>query len=95
MPDPSQIHGKALPAPELPNGTVTVRVVRESIGNNIAGQEVRIVIGGMPRTATTDEQGRADFSDLSHEARRGRGDRRTARSSCPSRSTCRRPAGCA
>src|SRR5262245_27366223 len=26
MPDPSEIHGRALPAPELPDGTVTVRV---------------------------------------------------------------------
>ena len=33
MPDPSQINGKAIPAPELPTATVTVRVVRESIGN--------------------------------------------------------------
>src|SRR5262245_52092367 len=34
MPDPSLINGRAIPAPELQNGTVTVRVVRESIGNN-------------------------------------------------------------
>src|SRR5688572_33243233 len=32
MPDPSLIHGRAIPAPEIPNGTVTVRVVREAIG---------------------------------------------------------------
>jgi hypothetical protein len=70
MPDPSQINGKALPAPELPNSTVTVRVVREAIGNNIAGQEVRIVIGGTRRTAKTDEQGRATFSDLPHDQAR-------------------------
>ena len=42
MPDPSLIHGRALPAPELPAGTVTVRVVREAIGNNVVGQEVRL-----------------------------------------------------
>lgn len=65
MPDPSQIHGKALPAPELPDGTVTVRVVRESVGNNIPDQDVRVIVGGMPRTARTDEQGRAEFSALS------------------------------
>ncbi len=64
MPDPSEIHGKAIPAPELANGTVTVRVVRESIGNNIAGQDVRVVIGGTTRTAATDELGRAEFKDL-------------------------------
>ena len=45
MPDPSLIHGRAIPAPELPNGTVTVRVVREAIGNNAPGQQVRVNVG--------------------------------------------------
>jgi hypothetical protein len=64
MPDPSLIHGRAIPAPELPNGTVTVRVVRQAIGNNVAGQQVRVTVGGTTRTATTDELGRAEFTDL-------------------------------
>ena len=64
MPDPSLIHGRALPAPELPNGTVTVRVVREAIGNNISGQTVSLTVGSAARSATTDEQGRAEFSGL-------------------------------
>jgi len=64
MPDPSLIHGKAIPAPELPAGTVTVRVVREAIGNNITGQDVRVTVGGDVRTAKTDEQGRAEFAKL-------------------------------
>lgn len=64
MPDPSQIHGRAIPAAELPNGTVTVRVVREAIGNNISGQDVRVTVAGMTRTATTDDQGRAEFTGL-------------------------------
>ena len=64
MPDPSLIHGKALPAPELPNATMTVRVVRESIGNNISGQPVTLTAGGRSRTASTDEQGRAQFTNL-------------------------------
>lgn len=64
MPDPSLIHGRAIPAPELPNGTVTVRVVREAIGNNIVGQDVRVTAGGAASTATTDDQGRAEFTDL-------------------------------
>lgn len=64
MPDPSLIHGRAIPAPELPTGTVTVRVVREDLGNDIAGQEVRVTAGGATRTATTDELGRAEFSGL-------------------------------
>ena len=41
MPDPSLIHGRAIPAQELPDGTVTVRVVREAIGNNVPGQQVQ------------------------------------------------------
>ena len=64
MPDPSLINGKALPAPELPNATITVRVVRESIGNNISGQPVTLTAGGRSRTASTDEQGRAQFTNL-------------------------------
>ena len=64
MPDPSLIHGRAIPAPELPNGTVTVRVVREAIGNNVVGEDVRATAGGAVRTATTDDQGRAEFADL-------------------------------
>ena len=64
MPDPSLIHGKALPAPELPNGTVTVRVVRESIGNDIVGQAVTLTATGRSRSVSTDAQGRAQFTNL-------------------------------
>jgi hypothetical protein len=64
MPDPSLIHGRAIPAPELAVGTVTVRVVRENIGNNISGQQVVLTVGGQTRTATTDAQGRAEFTGL-------------------------------
>jgi hypothetical protein len=70
MPDPSLIHGRAIPAPELPDGTVTVRVVREAIGNNVAGQPVDLIVGNATRTAKTDELGRAEFPNLpSGEAR--------------------------
>jgi hypothetical protein len=64
MPDPSLIHGRAIPASELANGVVTVRVVREAIGNNLAGQQVQLTVSGRTRTATTDEQGRAEFTNL-------------------------------
>ena len=43
MPDAAQMSGMPLPAPELPNATVTVRVVRERMGNNVPGQEVTLV----------------------------------------------------
>jgi hypothetical protein len=64
MPDPSMINGKALPAGELQTGTITVRVVRESVGNNIVGQQVTMTVNGETKRAVTDEQGRAEFKGL-------------------------------
>jgi hypothetical protein len=64
MPDPSAIAGTPLPAPELATGTLTVRVVRERMGNNIADQDVTLTIGPAKRTLKTDAQGRAQFSGL-------------------------------
>ena len=60
MPDPSAINGKALPAGDLQTGTITVRVVRESVGNNIVGQQVTMTVNGDTKRAVTDEQGRAE-----------------------------------
>ena len=42
MPDARQMSGVPLPAGELANGTVTVRVVRERMGNNVPNQEVTL-----------------------------------------------------
>jgi hypothetical protein len=64
MPDPSLINGRAIPAGDLANGTVTVRIVREAIGNNVPGQQVRVTVGQNTLSATTDEQGRAEFKTL-------------------------------
>ncbi|HEX4914704.1 MAG TPA: hypothetical protein VFV51_12130, partial [Vicinamibacterales bacterium] len=64
MPDPSAIAGQPLPAAELPNATVSVRVVRERMGNNVPGQEVTLNVGSTPRTARTDDQGRAQFDGI-------------------------------
>jgi hypothetical protein len=62
MPDASQMSGIPLPAADLPNGTVSVRVVRERMGNNIAGQSVSVTGSGQTQTETTDAQGRAAFT---------------------------------
>ena len=43
---------------------MTVRVVREAIGNNVPGSRFSVIIGGTTATATTDDQGRAEFNDL-------------------------------
>jgi len=64
MPDPALMHGRAIPAADLPAGTITVRVVREALSTNVVGQEVRLTVAGATRTATTDNQGRATFADL-------------------------------
>jgi hypothetical protein len=64
MPDPTQMAGMALPAPELPDGTVSVRLVREQLGNNIVGHDVRVTAGGTSRTGKTDETGRAAITGL-------------------------------
>src|SRR5207302_9025666 len=64
MPDPSMIAGKALPAPELPDGTVSVHVVRESLGNNVSGQQVTVKAAGASKDGKTDESGRAQIAGL-------------------------------
>jgi hypothetical protein len=65
MPDPSEMAGRPLPAPELPSGTVSVRLVRERMGNNIVNHPVALVPGeAAKRAATTDAQGRAQFDGL-------------------------------
>ena len=68
MPAPELMHGKALPQPNLPDGTVTVRVARESVGNWLPGQTVRIQVNGRTVSARTDEQGRAEFPSLPRDA---------------------------
>jgi hypothetical protein len=63
-PDPSLMAGLALPAPELPDGTVTVRVMREAVGNNAVGETVELTAGDETLTGVTDAEGRATFPDL-------------------------------
>ena len=64
MPDPKKISGVPLPVPDVPVGTITVRVVRGQISNILPGQTVELTGAGAPKTAKTDEAGRATFSDL-------------------------------
>jgi hypothetical protein len=56
--------GIPLPAGDLPNGTVTVRVVRERMGNNISGQDVALRTPDGRVTAITDAEGRAEFTSV-------------------------------
>lgn len=63
-PDASAMAGLPLPAGDVPDASVTVRVLRERMGNNIEGQLVTLRVGTESRTATTDAQGRAQFAGL-------------------------------
>ena len=64
QPDLRQMSGLALPSADLPDGTVSVRVVRQTLGNNVVGAPVSLSGAGVSDTAPTDESGRAIFSGL-------------------------------
>ncbi|HEX3765297.1 MAG TPA: carboxypeptidase-like regulatory domain-containing protein [Kofleriaceae bacterium] len=56
--------GKPLPSPDLPVGTVSVRVVAGSAAAPVVGTDVTLVVNGTPREARTDSAGRATFPGL-------------------------------
>jgi len=56
--------GKPLPSPDLPVGTVSVRVVAGSPSSPVVGTDVTLVVNGTPRQARTDSAGRATFPGL-------------------------------
>jgi hypothetical protein len=64
MPDAKQMSGVPLPVPDLAPGTITVRVVRGTMTNVVAGQEVELSGGPSVMKAKTNDAGRAEFSGL-------------------------------
>jgi hypothetical protein len=62
--DLRQAAGVPLPASDLPAGTVSVRVVRGSFANNLAGETVVFFVNGQERPQTTDTTGRAQIANL-------------------------------
>jgi hypothetical protein len=64
MPDPKQMSGIPRPVDDLPAGSITVRVIRGSLANNITGQPVQVLVNGKTTTAKTDDGGRAEFTGL-------------------------------
>ncbi len=64
MPDPKAMSGVVLPVSDIPAGTVTVRVIRGGLDQNVAKQAVEFTIDGKVRIVTTDESGRAMVSGL-------------------------------
>ncbi len=64
MPDARMMSGIPMPMPDVGDGTVSVRVVRGEISNVLPGQQVELIVDGNPRTASTDDSGRAQFTRL-------------------------------
>ncbi len=64
QPDPRQMSGIPRPDPNLSDGSITVRVIRGSFANNVAGHPVDLRAGDRVSTAETDAEGRATFLTL-------------------------------
>ncbi len=62
QPDLRQMSGIVLPSADLPDGAISVRVVRQTLANNVSGVQVTITGPGVNESAATDESGRAIFS---------------------------------
>jgi hypothetical protein len=64
MPDPKAMSGIPRPVDDLPAGSISVRLIRGSLSNNIVGHPVDLVVGGAKRTVKTDDAGRAQFDKI-------------------------------
>ncbi len=64
MPDPKQMSGIPRPVTDLPDGAISVRLIRGALSNNIANHPVELSVEGKVRAQKTDEGGRAQFAGL-------------------------------
>ena len=64
QPDPSQMSGLPLPDGQLPDGTISVRVIRGQLTNNVPDQPVDLHQGDAVTTVATAADGRAAFLTL-------------------------------
>lgn len=64
MPDPRQMSGIPLPSPEVPKGSLSVRLVRGDLSNYVVGHPVELHAGDRTETIKTDQDGRAVFSGI-------------------------------
>src|SRR5689334_9174008 len=62
--DLSLVSGQPLPSADLPAGTVTIRVIRGAVTNNVVGQKVDVTVDGAVRSLTTDNGGRVELTGL-------------------------------
>jgi hypothetical protein len=64
MPDARQMSGIPMPTSDAPAGTVSVRLVRGELTNNIVGHPVELHGGARAETVNTDQDGRAIFKGV-------------------------------
>jgi hypothetical protein len=64
MPDPKQMAGIPRPVNDLPDGSISVRLIRGQLSNNIAGHPVEAHLNGRVVAVKTDDAGRAQFDKL-------------------------------
>src|SRR4029077_13178394 len=57
MPDAKQMSGIPRPDGQMASGTVTVRLIRGDLSNNITGHPVELHVGDKVQTVNTDDQG--------------------------------------
>lgn len=61
MPDARQMSGIPRPVTDLPDRTISVRVIRGTMTNNVANQPVEFTVDGKPQTVMTGADGRAEI----------------------------------
>jgi hypothetical protein len=64
MPDPKQMSGIPRPVSDLPDGSISVRLIRGALSNNITDHPVQLAVGDKTLTTKTDENGRAQFDKV-------------------------------
>lgn len=68
MPDPKQMSGIPRPVGDLPNGAVTVLLIRGSFQNPIPDHEVDLDVAGTIQREKSDSSGHVEFTGLPHGA---------------------------
>jgi hypothetical protein len=64
MPDAKEMSGIPRPVTDLPDGVLSVRLVRGDLSNNITNHPVELHVGDQVRRVNTDAGGRAEFRDI-------------------------------
>src|SRR5438445_8242601 len=64
MPDAKEMSGIPRPVDDLPNGAISVRLIRGQLSNNIVNHPVELHAGDKVLTVKTDDAGRAQFNDV-------------------------------